>query len=139
LEFQTVGSTTSQAVTTVTFNNVAILPSGCSYKVCRTTNAVICSANSLSSTGAILSSQTYSEPEITFVIIPTNNSSSTRTLTATWSGGGGTASFTPSGGSMTIPARYVGEYVSDPYAIKVTLKRSDSPGTMGGVLNIRMS
>ena len=135
LYFQTVGS----ILTTVTFNNAAILPSGCSYKVCRTTGAVICSVSNSNYAGTILSGQTYPEPEMTFVIIPTNKNANNKTLTVTWSGGGGTASFTPSGGSMTIPAGYVGNYVSDPNIIKVTLKRSTSSGTMSGVLNIRMS
>jgi hypothetical protein len=109
-------------------------PINCQYRIVHSGTTLYTVTNSTSQ--GSLGSKTMSNASVTFTVYGSNSSSTARTLYVSFSGGGGTASFSPSQ-SITVPANTATN--STGHYISVTLSRTATSGSWGGAITVQMN
>ena len=125
-------SSASTPQLSVTFINENC-PINCQYIIKQAGTTLYTVTNSTAN--GSLGSKTMSNGSVTFVVYASNSTKTARTLMVSFSGGGGTATYSPSG-SITVPANTATS--STAYYISVALSRTVTSGSWGGSIRVQM-
>jgi hypothetical protein len=129
---QAAGGSSSTSQLSIQFIN-SNCPQNCQYRIVQSGTTLYTVTNSTSQ--GPLGSKTMSNASVTFTVYGSNSSSAARTLYVSFSGGGGTASFSPSQ-RITVPANTATN--STGHYISVTLSRTATSGSWGGSIMVQM-
>jgi hypothetical protein len=106
----------------------------CQYRIVQAGTTLYTVTNSTSQGN--LGSKTMSNASVTFTVYGSNNAGAARTLYVSFTGGGGTASYSPTQ-SISVPVNTSSS--STAYYISVTLSRTVTSGNWGGAIRVSIT
>ena len=109
-------------------------PINCQYRIVQAGTTLYTVTNSTSQ--GLLGSKTMSNASVTFTVYGSNYSGTARTLYVSFTGGGGTASYSPTQ-SISVPVNTSSS--STAYYVYVTLSRTVTSGSWGGSISVSMT